>query len=237
MLHVKIGDVTSLAEEENQQSAIRRSDGMQEMLIQVGGDLEGDSALWLFPIPSSPDEAEIDIHKDFPNFRGMGMEEKLADTASGAFTAMAFSQVYTVPLHIVNNMFASTGQFGDNYRGAVGVHESVEKRGLTAQLITAENADALTLYLEDKGLDLPGDSYTVLQDYIGNNYSFVVAWVSDLDKYRKSQPISYVYYLLKNSEIRKANEFVGQIDEKGRLLLNIYLKTWKKTVVKTQLWI
>ncbi|MEA3453922.1 MAG: hypothetical protein U9R12_03210, partial [Candidatus Caldatribacteriota bacterium] len=58
------------------------------------------------------------------------------------------------------------------------VYEHIEKEGITSEVITARTAKGLFDYMEEKGLDLEADSIPVLNNYIGEEYSFVVSWIT-----------------------------------------------------------
>ena len=55
--------------------------------------------------------------------------------------------------------------------------------GLTSELITAKHDVALYTYLANKGLELPVESMAVIEGYIGQEYSFVVSWISDVEEF------------------------------------------------------
>ncbi len=67
----------------------------------------------------------------------------------------------------------------------VTIHEHIEKMGLTTELVSAKESNALYNYLTNKGLDLPSDSKAILDEYIGKEYSFVVSWISDVEKFKQ----------------------------------------------------
>ena len=38
--------------------------------------------------------------------------------------------------------------------------------------------------MADKGLELPPDSKSILDEYIGEEYTFVVSWIFDIEKFK-----------------------------------------------------
>lgn len=68
--------------------------------------------------------------------------------------------------------------------GDVTIHERIVKMGLTSEVITTEKPNALARYLAEKGLDLPPDSSSILNWYVGKKYSLVVSYISDLGQFR-----------------------------------------------------
>ncbi|MEM7825314.1 MAG: hypothetical protein QW412_00450 [Candidatus Aenigmatarchaeota archaeon] len=65
-------------------------------------------------------------------------------------------------------------------RGVV-IHEHLEKAGISVELVTAEDSSKFLSYLNEKGLVLPN---SLIGEYIGKKYSFVVGWISDVEKYK-----------------------------------------------------
>jgi len=45
-------------------------------------------------------------------------------------------------------------------------------------------------YLKEKGLELPLESRIIIKDYIGEKYSFVVSYISDIEKYKSEAKTS-----------------------------------------------
>jgi hypothetical protein len=69
----------------------------------------------------------------------------------------------------------------------VTVYESIEKIGLTTELVSAVNGSSLTEYITSKGLNLPESSKSILDEYTGKEYSFVISWISDIEKFKQEQ--------------------------------------------------
>jgi hypothetical protein len=67
------------------------------------------------------------------------------DSFSDSFMVMRLSQIYTFPFFII-----TYGMIG---RG-LSVHESIESMGLTTELVTAEDGQAIINYVESKNLTL-----------------------------------------------------------------------------------
>lgn len=82
---------------------------------------------------------------------------------------------------------------GRNSYNDVTVYETTTKMGVTAELVSAINSDSFYKYLSDKGLNLPDKSSSILQEYVGRKYSFVVSWISDIETFRQQQE-THGYY-------------------------------------------
>ncbi|MEM0475868.1 MAG: hypothetical protein QW343_03675 [Candidatus Norongarragalinales archaeon] len=58
--------------------------------------------------------------------------------------------------------------------------------GLTTEVVTARNENALADYVASKGLTLPSEAKNALSGYFGKEYSFVIAWISDVEKFKSA---------------------------------------------------
>jgi len=180
--------------EDRQLCAINHENGKQNMILAVDViDLEGDKAVWMFPVPSEPGETEIDIIKGFPELYGYDILENKNEMVSGHFIVMRLTQVYTVPTLFF--LIISQGMFGATLPGegkGITVHEHIERMGLTTELVTAEDGDAFYSYLTGKGFDIPPGAKPILDEYTGEKYTFVVSWISDVELFKnESEPEDY----------------------------------------------
>jgi len=191
MIHIYDKDMWGLFTEEQQFCAINYKDGYQNMILTVdtGEELRGEKAVWIFPVPAKPEKTVINIIKGFPNLFGYDVEERVDSSISDAFTMMRATQVYPLPLLFVRTMYSGATMGLDNSKGMEGVtvYESIEKMGLTTELISATDGSSLTNYLTNKGLTLESSSKAILDEYVGQEYSFVVSWISDVEKFKQEQ--------------------------------------------------
>ncbi len=161
-------------------------------------NLGGKQAVWIFPVPANPEETKIDIIKGFPRLTGSDIKSAARQSVTTGFMLMSLSQVYTGSLLIINVFGGGyyAGLSGDNLgavQGGVEVYEHIEKMGLTTELITTQDVNALNSYLGQRGLNLPSDSKAILDGYIGKEYSFVVSWISDVEKFKNESAINNRY--------------------------------------------
>jgi len=40
-------------------------------------------------------------------------------------------------------------------------------------------------YIDEKNVSLTEDALTIIENYIGKNYSFVISWISDVEQFRE----------------------------------------------------
>lgn len=177
----------SLQKMNKQLCAINYENGFENMLLAIYvSDLKGEKAAWIFPVPAKPDKIAIDIIKNFPIFYGRNIEVNAKNAINGTFSLMRLSQVYTLPFEgfFVYSRGGLKGRMG-RLKAGVEVHEHIEKMGLTTELITAEDGSQFINYLKNKELELPSDFKSALDEYIGQEYSFVASWISDIERFKE----------------------------------------------------
>ena len=198
-------DMWRMFDEGQQYCAINYKDGVQNMILTVdtAEELTGDRAVWIFPVPAKPDKVDINVIKGFPDFYGNDLEEEADHSLNEAYLLMSASQIYPFPFFFVffgvmSPSHLSTGrrllQGTKSDNGGVTVHERIEKMGLTTELVSASNSDAFTDYLVSQDLALPGDFKAILDEYIGQDYAFVVSWISDIAEFKRVQATDDNYY-------------------------------------------
>ncbi len=163
--------------EQQQLCMINYQGGVERMMLSIDADTGGDQAVWIFPVPAPPEQVGLDITGGFPVLQGVTVESKAKGAVEDAFMAIAGSQIFTVPFYLFSAATAGGGSGG--VEQGVTVHQHLEKMGLTSELVSAEDVPALQAYLAGYGLDLSADSGSMLNDYIGRRFSFVVTWMSD----------------------------------------------------------
>lgn len=209
MMFIKDQDTWNLQPEQSQFAAIHYENGIENLLISVnpGSELNGDRAVWIFPVPATPDKVSIDILKGYPQFNGNNLEESYSSAVTTSATIQILYATFPVPFFcggvaFLLTTFLITGAAGtvgnvksvsEVYTTGVDVHERVEKGGFVMEVITATDANALQKYLLSLGMDEKRDEREFLQGYIGNNHSFVVSYISDVKKFKAQSVVSSTY--------------------------------------------
>jgi len=194
-----------LAKENQQFAAINYENGIQKMILAIDAELRGKKAVWIFPVPANPEDIAIDVIKGFPMFRGYEVKIEANEKIRETFSIMRLSQLYTIPF-IFFKQYEPIPLIGDVFYKVyptkaledVTVYEHIEKMGLTAELIGAKSGDSLYNYLINKSLNLPEDSKAILNEYVGKDYSFVVSWISDVEKFLEESEVRDRYGRIKN---------------------------------------
>lgn len=175
-------------DEQSQLAAINYQNGMQKMILSINLNMrDADEAVWIFPVPALPTNVVIDVVENFPSFYGYEVVEKSSADVDSLMLSLRATQIY--PIFLENRystppiMRAFTDAIGGETMAAgvdegVTVHETIEKHGMTTQIITAKTGEALYEYLGDQGLSIETGSIDVLDSYIGKDYTFVVSWLT-----------------------------------------------------------
>ncbi|MEM2605308.1 MAG: DUF2330 domain-containing protein [Candidatus Pacearchaeota archaeon] len=172
-----------LINEDQQLAAINYENGFQNMILSVDvTEMRGEKAVWIFPIPAKPDKIVINIIKGFPTLSGYDVKKEANYAISYTFSVIRLSQVYTFFIFMFYGRIAASPK---SLEEEITIHERIEKMGLTTELISTKESSALYNYLTNKGLELPSDSKAILDEYIGKDYSFVVSWISDVEKFKQ----------------------------------------------------
>ena len=191
-------DQWQMLSEDQQLAAINYKDGYQNMILSVRTNtLKGEKAVWIFPVPSKPEDIAINIIKGFPVPYGSDVQEKADDALGQLALTLSATQVYPAPFVLFTRSFMAAGELSkaiDALPQGIIVHETIEKMGLTTELISTTNTQDFFTYIESKDLSIPDEFQAILNDYLGKDYSFVVSWISDVNTFKKEQQPSQKNY-------------------------------------------
>ncbi|OGS55321.1 MAG: hypothetical protein A3K60_00535 [Euryarchaeota archaeon RBG_19FT_COMBO_56_21] len=214
-VYVPTYDTWELAIEDSQFAMISLVDGKENLIIQASVSshslLAGAQAVWFFPIPSRPDDANITIVQTISSLDGYFLSSLARREVDEKFAWVYGSQLYPL-LALGMTLGTQTGEYGgrpilskeiegtsEGFTGVV-ISEHVEAFGLSSELISASNSSAIDGYLVEKGLELPQLALELLDGYVGQEYSFVISWISDIDEFKSQSQLQlgysgYVYRL------------------------------------------
>jgi len=188
--------------ENNQKALINYDSGLQKMIISVGlKEKNSNGAIWLFPVPSEPDNIVIDVVKILPELGGKEISKKTKENLDNTLDFLQITQLYTIPFVLFNNKADTSeeeavkknlGELQSLNLGSekdVVVYEHLEKEGVTSEIITAKTANGLYDYFQNKGLKIEKGSIPILDNYIGKEYSFVASWIISPEKIISAEDI------------------------------------------------
>jgi len=200
-------DQFNYADETSQNALINYEDGIQSMILTIGLNHDRPEDLfWIFPVPSEPDDVELDIFKDTPSMEGKSLSGRATMELYYMAQALQLTQIYTWPIiarmdtiypymiqsdYSNDTVWSDLAQLGGNDN--VVIHEHIEKEGVTSELITARTADGIYDYLKNMGFHAKKGELSVLQEYTGEEYSFVVSWLGEGIRYENIDQERGVY--------------------------------------------
>lgn len=177
--------------ETNQTAYINYEDGLEKMILSIGiEESENKEMVWLFPIPAEPDKVVIDVITDLPYLVGSEISQSAVSNINNAKAVLFLTQLYTIPIIEMFTTIGAEAGMGmeEGLTTGVGavkgiepdvvVYEHIEKEGMTSEIITAKTAEGLYNYLKDKKLNISEESIPVLDNYIGQSYSFIASWIT-----------------------------------------------------------
>lgn len=175
-------------QEASQSAIIDYQDGVQKMILNVGFESAENDTVWIFPVPAAPEKVVLDILQHVPTLAGAELSDEARHMADLSRKALLSLEIYPIPF-VSSRYYATSGEstglgasaglgMSDGSKSDVVVYETIEKEGITSQLITSKTSVGLFKYLREKNLNIKGGSLPALDSYIGGDYSFVVSWIS-----------------------------------------------------------
>lgn len=182
---VRFSDTWTFGKDSAEQSFIDYTNGEEKLIISRHFADGTDNTVWIIPVPASPAKVEIDILSDLPRFIGYDIYDQASENLKKIRNVLLATQFFpAVPIFLKGIFFSAndipTGVITRDLviPNGVKIYEHIEKEGMVAEVLSTSNSDALYEYLNDKGLKVEKNSITILQDYIGNDFSFVASWIS-----------------------------------------------------------
>ena len=171
-----------LGDETEQKAIITYEDGIQKMILRIGLAKEQQKdAVWIFPVPSAPEDISIDITTNLPQFEGEDIIGNAKGSIKGIAYGLLFTQIVPIPpIVLVSSVMLGMSGVGMDagFEPGVTVHNQVVKEGITSEVITAKTGASIDEYLHTLGLDIDEGMLPVLDQYIGKKASFIVSWIS-----------------------------------------------------------
>ncbi len=184
---------------ENSQSAIiNYKNGVQKMLISVNFTWsESDKSAWILPVPSKPEDTDVDVIDGTPTFSGYDVKEDAKEELKDDLAPSLLCYLYPLVLPF---LYVWTSGFMAGGGAGVQVYKHLEKEGITVEVVSATEGEGLHNYLTDKGLNVSEGVIPQLDSYVSKNYTFVISWVSSSDKTMREPgiviefPTNKIYY-------------------------------------------
>jgi len=154
-------------------------------LIAISLELaDEDNALWIFPVPGTPERVKLDVVDSFPQFRGHDPRPKARSIIDNVENIVLVTQIYTFPL-IMPHLGKEAGV---DLLKSVSIHKEVEKWGIHTEAITAESIEGLVTYLKAKNVGIDISELKAFEDYLSKRYVLVIVWISSREQLLEKFP-------------------------------------------------
>lgn len=168
---------------------INYKDGYQNLKILI--NLHSDelykfgkgTIVWIFPVPSNPENITIDIEKEsrpwrLINYSPIDIKDIFYREFKTDLSSIYLFYTCTFPLIYFTYDYIRYYRALSSYSQSedITIHHRIKKFNLVAELISTKNAESLYNYLKEKNLLLPHEAKPLMEEYVGKNYSFVIAW-------------------------------------------------------------
>jgi hypothetical protein len=200
MTHIydEVYDDWSLSAEETQYGMISHVDGFERMLLAIRVDPDSlataDQAVWIFTVPGDAGEVGVDLMPGVTELRGepyadLAQRELCSNLVLGFGTQLypALALLFTPSME--PSLLVPRYPEGDG----VEVAAHVESLGLTVEVVSAQHPEDLEGYLLGLGLVLDDASYSLIGGYLGDEFAFVISWISDVDQFKEEVPVQHDY--------------------------------------------
>lgn len=169
-----------------QVAAIVHRQGVEKMIIAINFETQAeDSALWIFPVPGTPQQTRVDVLDAFPRFGGQDPRRDAAWTISSLTFLQSLSQIW--PLLPLLPFTIAIPNLGPSGRG-VSVYGKIDKWGVHAETIMVETLDGLADYLRERKAGITKEQLSVFQPYVSNRFVLVVVWLASAAELLKEFP-------------------------------------------------
>lgn len=182
-----LGKFGKYVPEKEQRAFIEWEAGRERLFVATRiADTKG-PALWLVPVPASPEQVLAEPVEQFPHvvtsFSEVEKAQEIlkAKAAGTVFLNGLLPPFLCCPFALgttANKTFSSISE-------TVEVHQHIEKLGMIVEVLTAQSTDALDKYLSEKALGVKASQITALEPYLRKNFSLICAWPS-----QPGQPLS-----------------------------------------------
>lgn len=202
-------DRWNLHPESNQYAIIDYNEGYERLglTVEFAASSKGTNAIWVVPIPANPAKTDIKLIDGFPTPYGNNIAEQARNVVS---SAAFFAGVWgTFPLTLPIGLFLMVilrgavpgsasirGMDGSSYYDGISIFQRVSLGGVTSDLVGTNDPSELENYLQSKGVTLAGEYKMILEKYVEKDYSFVITYISDWQKFQsqKGGQNNYGYY-------------------------------------------
>jgi len=196
--------IGTLLDEEDQYAQIEYNNGIENLSLSVNlANVKNvDKAVWIFPVPAKPEKIKIDISSGvaFGNNSSLTMKKFSKFLFIDHLMWICASQIYPILAFKIKTPFFDEeldklvqeikrleyrkkmrlSDKSEKYK----IYKAISKYGINSELVSLENIRGLSEYLDSKKLKLPENFMKMTAEYIGKDYSFVMAWFDEFESFK-----------------------------------------------------
>ncbi|MEK6954768.1 MAG: DUF2330 domain-containing protein [Candidatus Micrarchaeota archaeon] len=202
---IRMPDRWQIHPESQQYAIIDYNDGYERLglTVEFAASSQGTNAIWVVPIPASPTKVDIKLIDGFPIPTGSSISEQSRNIISSAALSAAVWGTFPLALPLgflfifrgtlSGASMKADGMYGSSYYDGISIFQRVSLGGVTSDLVATKDPAELERYLSSKGVELAGEYKMILEKYVDKDYSFVVTYISDWQKFQSSKTSSGAY--------------------------------------------
>jgi len=173
----------------NFSSHINYKDGEQGMVVSFETENVDNNLIWIFPILALPEEVEIGISLGNVRFSGNNLFMEVGNELENMEKMFFYSQIwpyfYERLFHKeLKEVYIETTPLRDasvEVQELVKIYKHLKEEGMGVYLISAKEEELQGL-LEDKNIKIKEDFFSLFENYINRDYSFVVSFMEAPEK-------------------------------------------------------
>ena len=190
--------------ESQQYAIIDHNDGYERLglTVEFTANNKATNAVWVVPIPANPNKVDIKLIDGFPVPSGKNINDQAKDVLAGASFLAAAWGTFPLSLPLAFGLVVLRGSISsagmktlgmDNsaYYDGISIFQRVSLGGVTSDLVSTNDPQELESFLSSKGVNLAGEYKMILEKFVDQDYSFVVTYISDWQKFQSSKTGSY----------------------------------------------
>jgi hypothetical protein len=182
----RVRDTSSYAPlaESEQRAAILYRDGIERLVIAVNLDLKAEEeALWIFPVPGTPEQTKLDLVDSFPVFKGENPFGSARNSLRAVMLAVRTTQIWP----LLGELFLPFYSLG-GHDGSYSVQTEIEKWGLHTEVVSVGSVEGLAEYMRDRKSQVAPEELRAFEPYLSGGYVLIATWVSSAEQVRKEFP-------------------------------------------------
>lgn len=196
MAFIGNGSSMALQYEHNQFGEIFYENGYENLFLRGAYDWKGpgNQRIWIIPVPARPEDVNLldvgngDIHYRAAELSKGSSERSGQATGSAAIYALFPISAPAIPVMYFQGLSSYRLQGEDSLQN----YRSFDSEGITNDLVSAKKPEDFDRYLSDRNISLPQESRTLLDEYRGKEYTFIITSINNVSAFREKYNSEYI---------------------------------------------